>query len=154
MDTSVGMKARKKQPPISPAAAAPVDHRFEMALLALENSCLRIFDVRPADRDDTDGLYWQQRLKNIATPVSLALAECKGPRKFHYHYRHRADDSSVLHPVLENPMDTLAQVCRDTLGACRTQLVGIQDANLNRARNMFETTLQTFLVRHKEEAKE
>src|SRR5205085_662405 len=95
-------------------AISTTDREFEQALLSLENACMRILESHYANgRQDTERLYWQQRFKNIVTPVSLALAECKGPRRFHYHYRHRADDASVLHPVLEpSPLDTLAQVCR------------------------------------------
>ncbi|MDE3016024.1 MAG: hypothetical protein KGI29_03780 [Pseudomonadota bacterium] len=149
MNTSVGTKARKKQPALSAAEAAPADdRRLEISLLSLENACLRIFDARPARRDDIDLLTWQQRLKNTASLVSLALAESKGPRHFHYHYRHNKNDDSVLHPVLGNPLDMLAQVCRDALRQCRTDLVGIQDSSLNRARNMFEAALQGFLTRY------
>src|SRR5579862_6736132 len=45
MNTSVGTKARKKQPSLS--AQAPVsadDHQLEIALLSLENACVRVLE--------------------------------------------------------------------------------------------------------------
>jgi hypothetical protein len=68
MATSVGMKARKKQSPVSDAG-----QQFEQSLLALENVCFNIMESRfMHDRQDIDGLVWQRRFKNIVTPVSLA----------------------------------------------------------------------------------
>lgn len=151
MNTSVGTKARKKQPPLSAAVTPPAENRrLETALLSLENACLRALDSRVAARDDIELLTAQQRLKNTASLVSLALNECKGPRRFHYHYRHREDDASVLHPVMENPLDRLAQVCRDALRQCQCDLVGISDNALSRARNMFEAALAGFITRYNE----
>jgi hypothetical protein len=151
MSTSLVTKARKKQPALSvkdaPAVALP-DRKLEQAILSLENCCVYILDIGfTADRRDTDLRYWQQRFKNMMTPVSLALAECKGPRRFHFHYRHRADDEAVLHPVLEpSPLTTLEQVCAEALGACRSQLVGIEDSGVLEARHMLEMALQGFLL--------
>ncbi len=111
---------------------------------------MRILESRFAGaRDDVDMLYWQQRFKNIATPVSLALRECRGPRRFHNHYRHRADDDSVLHPVLEDPLDRLAQVSERALAACQNELVGIYDGTFVKHRRLLEHALQMFLVRYK-----
>lgn len=151
MNTSVGMKARKKQS--SSATDSPVsksDRGFESSLLALESACFRILENRFLDeKQDLDLLYWQQRLKNIATPVSLALAEYRGPRRFHYHYRHRKDDESILHPVMEpSPIEIVAQVCQDTLRHCRSDLVGVMDPKLLRSKRILESALQTFLVRY------
>ncbi len=153
MNTSVGTKARKKQPALSAEAgvASADEHQFQVSLLSLENACMRILDSEYAEgRRDTEHLYWQQRLMNIAKPVSLALAEYKGPRHFHHHYRRRADDESIFHPVLENAADMLAQVCQDALKSCRSQLVGIQDEKMTRTCGMFENALQGFLMRCKE----
>ena len=156
MSTSVGMKARKKQPSLSARAAQPVpvaanDHQFETSLLSLENACMRILEGDYTGAEDTESLYWQQRLMNIAKPVSLALAECNGLRRFHYHYRHREDDESILHPVLEpSPINTLAQVCQDALKHCHNDLVGIQNESLLKTRRSLENALQGFLVKFRE----
>jgi hypothetical protein len=150
MTTSVGTKARKKQSLSQPAPAngSPLGQ----SLLSLENVCLRILESRFAKaKDDIDGLYWQQRFKNVVMPVELALRECKGPRRFHNHYRHREDDDSVLHPVLENPIDQLAHVCEDALDACRNDLVGIYDQQFIDARRTLERALQLFLVRYRKQ---
>jgi hypothetical protein len=143
---SVGMKVGKKQSPVS-----EFDRQFEQSLLSLENVCLNVMDSRFVhDRQDMEGLYWQRRFKNIVTPISLALAEYRGPRRFHYHYRHRKDDESVLHPVMEDPIDTLAQVCKSTLAQCQTDLVGIADGAINKKGRMLEQALRNFLHRYDE----
>ena len=159
MNTSVDMKERKKQSSLSGSLSGPLpeslaisatDRELEHSLLSLENTCLRILESQSVNgRQDTEQRYWQQRFKNIVTPVSLALVECKGPRRFHYHYKHRADDASVLHPVLSPPLDTLAQVCKMALKACHSELVGIEDDVMIRMRDMLETALGNFLLRHK-----
>lgn len=151
MTTSVGTKARKKQSSLSsraePTAGALL---LEPSLIALENVCLRIMDTDfAASRDDIEALTWQQRFKNVVTPISLALAEYKGPRHFHNHYRHRADDDSVLHPVLEDPLEMLAHVCEQALESCQSDLVGVHADSFIKARHMLEHSLQNFLVRYK-----
>jgi hypothetical protein len=156
MSTSVGMKAGKKQPAISNKLSAKSQPRtipaeLKISLLSIENACMRILESDYAGSGlDADGLYWQQRLMNIAKPVSLALAELSGPRHFHGHYRHRKDDDSVLHPVLEDPVEALAQACQHALKAC-TKLAGMQDDSLLRAQSLLENTLQGFLIRYKKE---
>jgi len=155
MNASVGTKTQKKQSSLLPPVIPESGRRVEQALLSLENACLYILDIGfVTDRRDTEARYWQQRFKNIATPVSLALAECKGPRSFHYHYRHREDDESVLHPVQPPPLDMLAQVCKESLRQCRSELVGIQDEAVLDARNMLESALTGFLVRYRDYSKE
>jgi hypothetical protein len=152
MNTSVGTKARKKQPASSTRpTVSDSDRGFETSLLALESACFRILENRfVEEKQDLDLLYWQQRLKNITTPISLALAEYRGPRRFHYHYRHRKDDESILHPVMEpSPVEMLAQVCQDALRSCRSDLVGIMDPKLVRSKRILESALQTFLVRYR-----
>jgi len=150
MTTSVGMKARKKQS-LSETGAQEGPAALDQSLLGLENVCLRILESRFARaKDDIDGLYWQQRFKNVAMPISLALRECRGgPRRFHHHYRHRKDDDSVLHPVMENPIDQLAHVCLAALDVCRNELVGVYGDNFIKARRMLEHALQLFLLRYK-----
>ncbi|MDE3060429.1 MAG: hypothetical protein KGJ06_05410 [Pseudomonadota bacterium] len=150
MSTSVGTKSQKKQPTSSaPAAAALNDRKFELALLTLENACLRILESGVPPGRDPEQMYWQQSLQNIVTRVSLAMGECKGPRRFHYHYRHRADDDSILSPVLEDPCDMLAQVCRDALKSCRNHLMGMQHPLLLKQSRMLENALQGFLAMYK-----
>lgn len=151
MTTSVGTKARKKQPPLSQAPDAEDSTAlFDPSLQALESICMRILESRFATgRDDIDGLTWQQRFKNVVMPISLALREYKGPRRFHNHYRHRADDDSILHPVLENPLDMLAHVCENALAACQKDLVGMYADNFIRARRILEQSLQSFLLRYR-----
>lgn len=150
MTTSVGTKARKKQSSLSPATSANVPPLFDQTLLTLESVCMRILEIRIAsEHGDVDLLYWQQRFKNIVTPVSLALREYKGPRRFHNHYRHRADDETILHPVLEDPLDMLAHVCDHALAACRNDLVGVYNNTLTKHRRLLEHALQMFLVRYK-----
>src|SRR5947207_1525821 len=98
MSTSVGTKSKKKQTTISAKSSTdrqtpdlPLpDREFESAILALENTCVSILDSQFTETSgDSESLYWQQIFINIANPVSLALMESKGPRHFHYHYRHR-----------------------------------------------------------------
>jgi hypothetical protein len=153
MSYSVDTKARKKQSSLSAAQAAEakVSLPFQQSLITLESVCLRILETRFASaKMDTDRLYWQQRFKNIVTPISLALNEYKGPRRFHYHYRHRADDASVLTPVFEpSPLDMLAQVCDEALAACQDELVGIYDEDIIMHRRDLEHALQMFLIRYR-----
>ena len=148
MTTSVGTKARKKQSTLSQPEYTDSSPLFEQCLLSLESVCLRILESRFATKDDIDAHTCEQRFKNIVTPVSLALRECKGPRRFHHHYRHRKDNDAVLHPVMENPVDMLAQVCEQALDACRKELVGVYDKNFVNARRSLEHALQIFLLRH------
>jgi hypothetical protein len=152
MNTSVGMKSKKKQPASMKSSAVPdSDREFEQALLMLENVCLKILEgTQTVKRSDTEGRYWQQRFENLVTPVSLALAECKGPRRFHYHYHRREDGETVLQPVLEpTPIDMLAMVCRGTLKHSQEDLVGMQNEEMTENRFMLEEALQSFLLQHK-----
>jgi len=146
MSTSVGTKSRKKQPSL--AAALPP--RLEQAMGGLENTCMQILYGEDG-ASDSERMYWQQRFKNIATPVSLALNEYKGPRRFHYHYRHRDDDEAVLRPVMEpSPIDMLAQVCEYSLAECHAKLVGIRDERMLKTQRILEHALQIFLQRYRE----
>lgn len=145
MTTSVGMKARKKQS-ISSRPAALSDSGVERALTALEAACVRILDdMTYSVSGDPDQQYWQQCFKNVATPISLALAEFKGPRQFHYHYKHSEKDDAVLTPVLEDPVEMLAHVCERALNQCEKKLVGIRDRDLIGSQRQLESALRTFL---------
>lgn len=125
MGSTVDMKLRKKQPPAAVAAVT-----FEQAIMALEDICLDIRDGQfTHGKDDIDRLYWQQKLKNIAMPVSLALAEYKGPRVFHHHYKHSEDDHEVMTPVMESARDNLFDVCERALHECEA-LVGVKGSKL------------------------
>ena len=137
-----------------PATKAGRARDLEQSLLALESACMHILESQfVSDREDVDGLMWQRKFKNIVTPISLALREYKGPRRFHYHYRHREDDETVLHPVMEDPMDTLALVCASALAECRNYFVGIQDAEMIANRDMLEQALRKFLQKYKASGK-
>lgn len=115
MGSSLGTKARTKQPATSGSAALS----FEQALMMLEDICL---DINGGNfthgKEDLDRLYWQQKLKNLAMPVSLALAEYKGPRVFHHHYKHKEEDEQILTPVMESARENLLKVCRKALDQC------------------------------------
>lgn len=148
MIASVRTKPQKKQPS---SDAADGFEAFSPALtksmLKLEAVCQRIFESNfGASRRDVERLYWRQRFKNIATPVSLALAEMKGPRRFHNHYKHREDDDSVLTPVLENPVTMLAHACETALEQCRKELVGIEDDGIIARRDKLEAALLGVLL--------
>ncbi|NBX03444.1 MAG: hypothetical protein EBR02_05190 [Alphaproteobacteria bacterium] len=147
MTTSSGTKAQKKQnTSLQDIAQSKAQ---EQALLALENTCARVLEARFSNgKQDMDGLYWQRKFHNIVTPVSLALSECKGPRHFHYHYKHSKKDDSVLQPVLENPVTVLVQVCKDALRHAETELVGIADDKIVRMRDALEKVLRSFLAQH------
>lgn len=148
MTTSLGTKTRKKQ--VSSPSLPLGDREFEQSLIALEDACQRVLDgIFSEGRYDTERLTWQQHFKNIATPVSLALAEYKGPRRFHYHYRHKKGDESVLTPVFEpSPIDLLALVCEKALLQSQSQLVGIQDKVMIAYRRLLERSLRGFLNCH------
>lgn len=141
MSNVVGTKVHKKQ------SKELLDPRLEQAMLALEGVCVRVLDDR-LSVDDADGLYAQQALKNIVTPVSLALAEAKGPRHFQYHYRHKADDASVLQPVIEDASAMLARVCEQTLAQCAKKLVGVHDHELVKRQQALEAALRGFLFHY------
>ncbi len=123
---------------------------FEQALIDLETVCARILDTRFADAHDYDErLRIQQHFKNIVTPVSLALAECKGPRQFHNHFKHADNVEALLVPA-ENPppLDILADACADALRQCQKKLVGLHDADLLTNQQHLEHALRAFLLRH------
>ena len=145
MGNSVGTKVQKKQSTILPDVEE--SRAVEKAVLALESACVRVMEARlSSGKDDVDGMYWQRKFQTIATPVSLSLAECKGPRHFHYHYKHSAKDDSVLQPVLENPMQVLAQVCKDALERTACDLVGINNKKAEQLRDVFDRALRGFLA--------
>ncbi|MDX2074068.1 MAG: hypothetical protein SFX19_06870 [Alphaproteobacteria bacterium] len=144
MGSTVGMKARKKQPATSRPAA--VDVSFERALMKLEDVCLAIKDGQfTHGKEDIDRLYWQQKLKNIVMPISLAMAEYKGPRVFHQHYKHREDDDTVLVPVLESSRDNLVRVCARSVVECE-KLNGMKGSKLLDEKSLLERSLRQFLA--------
>ncbi|MEQ1705514.1 MAG: hypothetical protein ABL867_06020 [Rickettsiales bacterium] len=134
-------KTQKKQP----ASSLYVSPSLNEALLDLEEVCARMLEKRFAIRDDSERMYWQQRFKNIVTPVSLALSEIRGPRRFHHHYRHDADNDDVLLPVLENPLEILARACEHALYESNRKLSGIHDEDLILAQRRLEKALNNFL---------
>lgn len=127
---------------ISPSAQAA-----ERAILALEDICLKVQNCSFAEgKYDTEGLTWQRTFKNIITPVSIALSECKGPRRFHFHYKHRADDDSVLSPVEPDACDVLFHACEIALERCQRELVGIHDEKIARKARALEHALSDFIL--------
>jgi len=140
MGSSVGTKLPKKQPSSAKNAS------FEQALMALEDICLDIRDGQfTHGKEDIDRLYWQQKLKNLAMPISLALAEFKGPRVFHHHYKHREDDDSVLTPVLEDAREALLNVCKRALHECEN-LNGMKGSKLVEEKTALCRTLRQMLA--------
>lgn len=145
MPPSSDTKVLKKQ-----SSSDAYDRQFEKALLGLESACFSVANTPFIDdRNDTQGIYWQRILKKIATPVSLALMECKGPRHFHHHYKHREDDETVLTPVLEDPIDMLAQVCAEALKHCQLDLFGTQSRDIIETCRELESALGQFLECYK-----
>jgi hypothetical protein len=134
-------KARKQQ--LSPTISTNTS--LDEALLVLEEVCMNLLETRFAIRDDSERMYWQQRFKNIVTPVSLALAEVSGGRRFHHHYRHDENDDAVMLPVLEDPMEMLAHTCEHALKESNTKLSGIHDDDLIAAQRRLERSLNNFL---------
>lgn len=134
-------KAKKMQP----APTISTNTLLDKSLLSLEDVCMRLLDTRFSIRDDSERMYWQQRFKNIVTPISLALAEVRGPRRFHHHYRHDANDNTVLLPVLEDPLEMLAHTCEHALKESSKKLSGIHDDDLIAAQRRLETSLNNFL---------
>lgn len=157
MSTSVGTKAKKKQPSLlknTPPSAADVERQkgLELAILKLETVCLMVLESEfaPPAEDETSRTA-RQRFLNVAAPVSLALRECKGgPRHFHQHYRHKPEDASILQPVLENPLDNLALACREAAKHCHEELLGLRDPDLRQDRRAFQQAVNAFLAAYSE----
>jgi hypothetical protein len=151
MSVSAYTKAQKKQTPLSrQASASGLSRNLEQSLLALESACMLILDSQfTHGREDEDGMLWQRKFKNIVTPISIALREYKGPRRFHFHYKHRKDDEEVLTPVFEDPLENLVRACKTALTHCENDLVGISDDEIADNRDMLETALRGMLSRYK-----
>ncbi len=143
MGSSSGTKANNK---LSSSTDIIETKRQQKAMLALESVCTRILESRPTSKQDIDSLMWQRKLHNIVTPVSLALTECKGPRHFHYHYKHSKKDDGILQPVLENPIELLVQVCTESLKHAEISLVGISDEKIIRYRDSLEAALRNVIL--------
>src|SRR5687768_6787111 len=128
MGVTVLKKTIKKQS--ANAAQAAPSQRFEQSLMALEDICLEIKEGEfTHGKTDTDRLYWQQKIKNIVMPLSLALSEYKGPRVFHQHYKHDENDNQKMIPVMESARDNLLNVCERSLHACEN-LIGMKGSQL------------------------
>jgi len=160
MNTSGDTKEKKKQSATAKTkATAPEsthspkhdpkhDKAREMAMLTLETVCLLVLEseMAPPAEDETARTV-RQRFINVAAPVSLALMECKGgPRHFHFHYRHKPEDESVLQPVFEDPVDTLALACREASKHCHEELLGLRDPDLRQTRQAFQQAIHAFLA--------
>jgi hypothetical protein len=122
--------------------------KFEQALMDLEDAVHTVLDAHKGHAfHDVDFLYWDRKLKNIATPISLALSECKGPRQFHYHYRHNPNDDEQMIPVMESPVGTLLKVCRNALIRC-TEMVGLVDRSVVVNKIRLEQSIRAFINRY------
>jgi hypothetical protein len=126
-----------------PPKAAP---SFEQACMLIEDICMDIQQGQfTHGKGDEDRLYWQQKLKNIVTPVSLALSEYKGPRVFHQHYKHREDDDAVLTPVMESSRDNLVRACERALYESES-LMGMKGSKLVAEKARLEKALQQLII--------
>ncbi len=119
--------------------------RLEHAVMELEDAVYAVLDSSKGHSfHDVDFLYWDRTLKNVATPISMALSEYKGPRRFHYHYRHDPDENARMVPVLESPLLMLVRVCRDALIRCN-DMVGIDEKRTARLKSKLELSLRLVL---------
>ena len=151
MSTSVGTKSHKKQhassPPTLPALQS---QQLEYALLKLEDACVAILDRQDhISHRNIELRYWQQRLENIAAPVSLAVAECKEPRRFYDHERHHQQGVVVLRPAAHNPLVTLSHVCEHAYDTCRGDLATCHQPSLDKKRVRFEAALHNYIALYK-----
>lgn len=132
----------------SPSAALSdlnIARKLEQALLDLEDAVLTVLDAHKGHAfHDVDFLYWDRKLKNIATPISLALSECKGPRVFHHHYRHNPNCEQEMIPVMESPIMTLLKVCRNSLIRCN-DMVGSVDKAVTINKIRLEQSIRNFI---------
>ena len=119
--------------------------KLEHAILELEDAVYATLDSSKGHAfHDVDFLYWERTLKNIATPISLALSEYKGPRRFHHHYRHDPQEDSHLLPVYESPLLMLVRVARDALTRCN-ETAGVPDPHVARLKSRLEHALRLVL---------
>lgn len=160
MATSVRTKAAKKQLPFQGASktadAGSVRAKTEtkknprktthsphlvQALVDIEDACLSVLHEQSGAVPREAGA----KLKNIATPLSLALRECKGPRRFHYHYRHDPEDYDTLTPVAgPSPYEVLARLCEKAIDHLHDFHV-IDDAELRREISQLQHAAQRFV---------
>lgn len=135
----------------TPATSLPHHkrHALQKSICVLEDTVQKILYGDASERfHDVDFLYWMRKLKNIATPISLALAEYGGPRVFHQHYKHDPKDYNHMLPVAgPDPLTTLAHVCRQAL-AESTDIVGVDDNEIKLLRDELEYSLRLFLNRY------
>lgn len=144
---SLRTKAPKKQPAFASSLKDTSQTRsLEKAILELEDAVFHVLDTdKTTGFQDVDFLYWNRKLKNIATLLSLALSEHRGPRRFHYHFRHLSKNYETLVPVAgPSPLVTLARVCRESLTYC-SEMVGVQDKTVLSNRELLEGAIRAFL---------
>lgn len=125
--------------------------QLEQVMITLETICARILDMRIADaRDYNERLQIQLHFKNIVTPVSLALAECKGPRHFHQHFKHSDDPEERLEPAANPPaLDVLSETCTQALKHCQKKLANLHDEDFIENYNELEHALRNFVLHHR-----
>jgi hypothetical protein len=119
-----------------------ITRKLEHAVMELEDAVYAVLESNKGHSfHDVDFLYWDRTLKNIATPISLALSEYKGPRRFHYHYRHDPNEHNRMMPVFESPLLMLVRVCRDAMMRCN-EMVGVSEKRISRLKSRLELALK------------
>lgn len=119
--------------------------KLEAALIDLEDAVITVLDAHKGHAfHDVDYLYWDRKLKSIATPISLALSECKGPRSFHYHHKHNPENGNEVISVMESPVTMLLKVCRNALIRCN-DMVGVVDKNVIINKIRLEQSIRAFI---------
>jgi hypothetical protein len=143
-------KSLSADPLKKPASHTDARHTklLEEAIYQLESCVIRVLEA-PNPADGGADPFAERQLQNIATPVSLALAEQCGPRTFHHHYRHDPDNHDILKPVMEPPLDVLARACEEALTRARA-LSGIQDEGLRHMQAALISALEHYLSYYRE----
>ncbi len=164
MTTSVLTNQLKKQPGKARKSALPAERcnscgthadseetrRLEQAANGLEQCVLGVLEAEAgAVYNDPEALHFERQLKNIATSVSLALGEYRGPQRFHNHFRHDPNHYEIMHPVFEPALQTLVHACEEALAQC-DRMVGVRDRGIARLRGGLEQCLRSFLHRYEE----
>lgn len=143
-------KPPAKQPTPQDAAGAETFLRnLDHAVLDLEDAVFCALDINKERMiGDSEERYWDRQLKSIATPVSLALAEYRGPRRMHLEYSKDTPHHLVTLPISgEAPLSLLARVCFDSLKRCQ-QMDGVHDALVNSTKDELEHALRMFLYHY------
>lgn len=160
MSSSVRTKNSKKQPAFEAASQANAPNgalsveeqsRLESSVMELEQACMNILLQYPVPGNThTDTREQARVLKNIATPLSLALRECEGVRRFHNHYRHDPQDPDLLKPVLEpSPYQMVAALCEQAVSKL-SEFHVVESDELRNEISLLKHALSTYLADYRE----